>query len=118
MNIRSIRVIMTKSALTHPDSVEPIMEEVKKHDIRYIRLIIVDLNGMPRALLIPEYELPKALNEGIGIDGSSLGLVTIEHSDLAAHPDPSTFLIPMWETPGVAVMFTYLSNPDGTPFDG
>ena len=79
---------MTKSALTHPDSVEPIMDEVKKHDIRYIRLIIVDLNGMPRALLIPEYELPKALKEGIGIDGSSLGLVNIEHSDLAAPPRP------------------------------
>jgi len=109
---------MTGNALNHPDSVQPIMEEVKKHDIRYIRLIIVDLNGMPRALLIPEYELPKALNEGIGVDGSSMGLVSIEHSDLAVHPDPTTFLIPMWETPGIAVMFTYLSNPDETPFDG
>jgi glutamine synthetase len=109
---------MMKSDLNHSDSVTPIMEEVKKHDIRYIRLIIIDLNGMPRALLVPEYELPKALNEGIGIDGSSLGLVKIEHSDLSAHPDPSTFLIPMWETPGVAIMFTYLGNPDGTPFDG
>jgi glutamine synthetase len=24
----------------------------------------------------------------------------------------------MWETPGVAVIFTYLSNPNGTPFEG
>ncbi|MGD0804458.1 MAG: glutamine synthetase family protein [Candidatus Bathyarchaeia archaeon] len=109
---------MTKPALTHPDSVDSIMEEVKKHDIRYVRLVIVDLNGMPRAMLIPEYQLPITLREGIGFDGSSMGLVNIEHSDLTAHPDPSTFLIPMWETPGVALMFTYLSNPDGSPFDG
>ncbi len=110
--------IMTQSALTHPESIESIMEEVKKHDIRYVRLIIIDLNGMPRAMLIPEYQLPIALSEGIGFDGSSMGLVNIEHSDLTAHPDPGTFLIPMWETPGVAVMFTYLSKPDGVPFEG
>jgi glutamine synthetase len=109
---------MIINSLTSPDSVEPIMAEVKKHDIRYIRLIIIDLNGMPRAMLIPEYQLPTALREGIGFDGSSMGLVNIEHSDLTAHPDPSTFLIPMWETPGVAVIFTYLSNPNGTPFEG
>ena len=42
----------------------------------------------------------------------------IEGSDLIANPDPSTFLIPMWETPGVAIMFCYISNPDGTPFEG
>jgi len=35
-----------------------------------------------------------------------------------AHPDPSTFLIPLWETPGVALMFCYVSKPDGTPFEG
>ena len=109
---------MSSDVLTHPDSVEPLMEEVKRKDIRYIRLIIVDLNGMPRSLLIPEYELPKALREGIGFDGSSMGLVSIEHSDLAVHPDPSTFLVPMWETPGVALMFSYLSNPDGSQFYG
>ena len=109
---------MIMNSLTSPDSVEPIMAEVKKHDIRYIRLIIVDLNGMPRAMLIPEYQLPTTLREGIGFDGSSMGLVNIEHSDLTAHPDPSTFLIPMWETPGVAVIFTYLSNPNGSPFEG
>ena len=104
--------------MTHPDSVEPIMNEIKKRDIRYVRLIIVDLNGMPRALLIPEYEIPRALSEGIGIDGSSIGLVPIEHSDITAHPDPSTYLVPMWETPGIALMFTYLSDPSGTPLKG
>ena len=109
---------MPKSVLTHPDSIEPIMAEVKKRDIRYIRIIVVDMNGMPRALFIPEYELPTALRDGIGIDGSSLGLVPIEHSDLTAHPDPSTFMVPMWETPGIALMFTYLSRPNGVPFEG
>lgn len=118
MMVCSVPGIMTKFELRHPESIEPIMAEVKRHDIRYIRLIIVDLNGMPRAMLIPEYQLPTALKDGIGFDGSSMGLVNIEHSDLTMHPDPSTFIAPMWETPGVAVMFTYLSKPDGTHFEG
>jgi len=92
---------------------------VRKHDIKYIRLIVVDLNGQPRAMLIPEYELEYALTYGIGFDGSSIaGFATIERSDLVANPDPSTFLIPMWEAPGIATMFCYISNPDGTPFQG
>ncbi len=110
---------MSENALTHEEAVEPLMDLVRKHDIKYIRLIVVDLNGQPRAMLIPEYELPRALRYGIGFDGSSIaGFAEIEQSDLIANPDPSTFLIPMWEAPGIATMFCYISNPDGSPFEG
>ena len=109
---------MSSTNLTHPEAVEPLMAKVKEHDIKYIRLILIDLDGMPRALLIPEYQLPIALKEGIGVDGSSMGLVNIENSDVALHPDPATFLVPMWETPGVALIFCYISNPDGSQFPG
>lgn len=109
---------MSPSKLTHPDAVGPIMEKIREHDIKYVRLILIDLDGMPRALLIPEYEVTKALTEGIGVDGSSMGLVNIEDSDIAVHPDPATFLVPMWEAPGVALMFCYISKPDGSPFLG
>jgi glutamine synthetase len=95
------------------------MESVKKHDIKYIRLIVIDINGTPRAMVIPEYELEQALTYGIGFDGSSIpGFAVVNKSDLHANPDPSTFIIPMWETPGMAIMFCYISNPDGSPFEG
>ena len=110
---------MTENSLTHEEAVEPLMDLVKRHDIKYIRLTVVDLNGQPRAMLIPEYELDYAMRYGIGFDGSSIeGFAEIERSDLVANPDPSTFLIPMWEAPGVATMFCYISNPDGSPFEG
>ena len=111
--------IMADFKLTREDSVEPLMELVRRHDIKYVRLVVVDLDGSPRAMLIPEYELEFALVYGIGFDGSSIaGFGTVNQSDLVANPDPSTFIIPMWETPGIAVMFSYISNPDGSYFEG
>lgn len=98
------------------EAIRTLEEKVKKHDIRYIRLIIVNLQGQPKAMLIPEYELEEALRYGEGFDGSSMGFTGIEMSDLIAYPDPSSFLIPMWEAPGVAVMFCYIHNPDGSPY--
>ena len=110
---------MTENSLTNEEAVGPLMDLVRKHDIKYIRLIVVDLNGQPRAMLIPEYELEYAMRYGIGFDGSSIaGFADIERSDLIANPDTSTFLIPMWEAPGIATMFCYISNPDSSPFEG
>jgi glutamine synthetase len=110
---------MVEFKLTREEAVGPIEGLVRKHDIKYFRLIVVDLEGNPRAMLIPEYELEYALCYGIGFDGSSIaGFREVNQSDIVAHPDPSTFLIPMWETPGIATMFCYISNPDGSRFEG
>lgn len=107
------------SSLTTGDAVEPIMELIKRHDTKYIRLIVIDPMGSPKAMLIPEYNMRDALTHGVAFDGSSiLGFAEVNKSDLNLHPDPSTFLVPMWETPGIALMFCYVSNPDGTPFLG
>ena len=105
--------------LTNGDAVEPIMDLVARHDIKYVRLIVIDCLGGPRAMLIPEYNIRDALTHGVAFDGSSVpGYAEVNRSDLNLHPDPATFLVPMWETPGIALMFCYVSNPDGTPFAG
>jgi len=112
-------VIMVSSVLTNEDSVGLIMEKVAKHDIKYVRLIVVDPHGSPRAMLIPEYQVRDSLENGVAFDGSSIpGFADVNQSDLNLHPDPSTFLVPMWETPGIALMFCYVSRPDGIPFEG
>ncbi len=110
---------MIGKGLTNEDAVEPVMDLVQRHDIKYIRLIVIDLNGTPKAMIIPEYQVKEALTNGIAFDGSSIhGFAEVNKSDLNLHPDPATFLVPMWETPGIALMFCYVSNPDGTPFLG
>lgn len=110
---------MASNSLTNGEAVDSVMELLGRHDIKYVRLIIIDSLGSPRAMLVPEYEIKPALEYGIAFDGSSIpGFAEVNRSDLNAHPDPSTFLVPMWETPGIALMFCYVSNPDGTPFAG
>ena len=110
---------MVTSELTNGEAVKSIMEKVKRHDIKYVRLIVIDPNGGPRAMLIPEYQVQDGLENGIAFDGSSIpGFAEVNNSDLNLHPDPSTFIVPMWETPGIAVMFCYVSNPNGTVFAG
>jgi len=91
--MRSIKriSIMADFKLTSEESLDTIMGLIKKHDIKYIRLIVVDLDGSPRAMLIPEYEMEYALRYGIGFDGSSIaGFRDVNDSDLIANPDPST----------------------------
>ncbi len=110
---------MVDFKLTSEEYLDTVMGLVKKHDMKYIRLIVIDLDGNPRAMLVPEYEMEFALTYGIGFDGSSIaGFRDVNESDLVAHPDPTTFLIPMWETPGIAIMFCYVGKPNGEPFEG
>ena len=101
------------------DAVGPILDLIEKNDIHYIRLIIIDINGRPRAMLIPKYVVEETLEEGIGFDGSSIpGFTTLDESDLVAHPDPESFVIPPWEHPNTAYMFCYVYRPNGKPFEG
>jgi len=101
------------------DAVGPILDLIDKNDVRFLRLITVDLNGRPRAMLIPKYEVENALQEGMGFDGSSIpGFSTLDKSDLVARPDPETFVIPPWEHPNTADMFCYVYRPSGVSFEG
>jgi glutamine synthetase len=80
---------MVDFKLTQEEAVEPIDSLLKKWDTKYIRLIVVDLDGNPRAMLIPEYEMEFALTLGIGFDGSSIaGFRDVNESDLVASWSP------------------------------
>jgi glutamine synthetase len=65
-------------------------------------------------------ELPRALGDGMGFDGSSIeGFARIEESDMVARPDPSTFAMLPWESKEqpVARMFCDIYTPRGKPFE-
>jgi len=94
---------------------------VKERKVRYIRLWFTDVLGFLKGFTITVDELPRALGDGMGFDGSSIeGFARIEESDMVARPDPTTFAILPWESKDqpVARMFCDIYTPNGKPFGG
>ena len=104
-----------------PKTKSEIMKLVKVNKVRYIRLWFTDVLGFLKGFTITINELPRALGDGMGFDGSSIeGFARIEESDMIARPDPATFAILPWESKEqpVARMFCDIYTPDGKPFAG
>lgn len=97
-----------------------LIEIIKREGVEALRLWFVDILGQLKGFSISVAELDRALEEGIGFDGSSVeGFVRIEESDLLAIPDPDTFFVLPWKVGGVTtgVMLCDIYYPDGRPFE-
>ena len=98
-----------------------VLRTVQEREIRFIRLWFTDVLGFLKSFAIPAEELPEALEEGTGFDGSAIdGFARVQEADMVAHPDPSTFQLLPWrpDQPGVARMFCDIRRPDGEDFEG
>ena len=73
---------------------EYVLRLAKEHDVRFIRLWFTDILGFLKSFAITIDELEKALEEGMGFDGSAIeGFARIDESDMLAVPDPNTFCL-------------------------
>ena len=102
-------------------SKEEIIQYVLEDDVKFIRLAFCDVFGRQKNISIMPHELARAFEYGIAIDGSAIaGFGGETHSDLLLHPDPSTLSQLPWrpEHGKVVRMFSGISWPDGTPFEG
>ncbi|MBU3958701.1 MAG: glutamine synthetase family protein, partial [Candidatus Omnitrophica bacterium] len=103
-----------------PKTKSDVMKLVKEYKVRYIRLWFTDVLGFLKGFTITVDELPRALGDGMGFDGSSIeGFARIEESDMIARPDVATFAVLPWESKeqAVARMFCDIYKPDGRPFE-
>ncbi|MCD6595466.1 glutamine synthetase [bacterium] len=99
---------------------DEVLSTVKNEKIEVVRLWFTDVLGMLKGFSLRVEDLPRALDEGIGFDGSSVeGFVRIEESDLLAFPDTDTFALLPAEFGGVrtAVMICDILYPDSTHFE-
>jgi glutamine synthetase len=72
-------------------TITKIKEDIKKYDIKFIKLLFTDLEGFLRNLEIPAHQLDQALKGGQMFDGSSIkGFAEISKSDLFLNPDKDT----------------------------
>ena len=104
-----------------PKTKQDVIRLVKKNKIKFIRLSFTDVLGFLKGFTITVDELNRALEDGMGFDGSSIeGFARIEESDMTARPDISTFALLPWESKErpVARMFCDIYTPEGKPFAG
>jgi glutamine synthetase len=108
---------MARAATDHRDYV---LQTANERGVRYVRMWFVDVLGLLKSVAIPVSELESALDQGVGIDGSSLeGSARLAERDVIARPDPTTFQILPWRPEGaVARMFCDVTMADERPFPG
>jgi glutamine synthetase len=103
------------------ESASYVISACRENDVKFIRLWFTDIVGSLKSFAITVEELEKALDEGMGFDGSSIeGFARIDESDMIAMPDPTTFQLVPWRPKerGVARMFCDIYRPDGSAFEG
>ena len=101
-------------------SKEEVLQFVEEEDVKFIRLAFCDVFGKQKNIAIMPSELPRAFGYGIAFDVSAItGFGDETHSDLLLHPIPDTLMLLPWrpEHGKVVRMFTYITYPDGTPFE-
>ena len=98
---------------------QDVLDFIQEEDVKFIRLAFFDLAGRQKNVSIMPNQLPRAFQDGISFDASSVeGFQTPDKSDLFLHPDPSTMTIIPWRptTGKVVRMFCDIRNPDGSPY--
>jgi glutamine synthetase len=81
---------------------------IKEHNIRMVDLKFSDLAGRWHHVTISAVEFTQQLlTNGVGFDGSSVGLKSVKSGDMALIPDLSTGVIdPFWDIPTIS----FISN--------
>lgn len=87
---------------------------IKEKAIDYIQFHFTTILGDLKAVEFPA-NLWEELKDGTGVDGSSLGLLTTEQSDMRIVPDYNTFSIFPW-SPRVGRFICDLTDNQGAPY--
>lgn len=100
-------------------SEKEVLQYVQEDDVKFVRLAFCDVFGKQKNIAIIATELPRAFEQGIAIDASSVaGFGGHVRSDLLLFPHAETISELPWrpDTGKVVRMFCDLRLPDGTPF--
>ncbi len=98
-----------------------VLQFVMENDVKFVRLAFTDIFGTLKNISILSSELPRAFDQGISFDASSVdGFMNVEESDLYLHPDPATLAVLPWrpQTGRVVRFYCDITYPDGSPFAG
>ena len=100
---------------------QDILDFVEDNNVKFVRFAFCDIFGTQKNIAVLASDLPKAMEDGVCFDGSSIaGFMKVEESDLVLRPDLSTVTILPWRPTEGRVMqfFCDVEKPDGDPFGG
>ena len=95
---------------------QDILDFVEDNNVKFVRFAFCDIFGTQKNIAVLANDLPKALEDGVCFDGSSIaGFMKVEESDLVLRPDLSTVTILPWRPTEGRVMqfFCDVEKPDG-----
>ncbi|MBN1956120.1 MAG: type I glutamate--ammonia ligase [Anaerolineae bacterium] len=92
---------------------------VAEHDVQMIDLKFTDLWGRWHHLTIPRVQFtPALMEEGVGFDGSAVGIRSVKAGDMVLVPDLKTgFLDPFWEATTLSFICKTLEADTKAIFD-
>jgi len=104
---------------------DEILALIESEGVDFLRLQFTDILGTVKNVSIPAHQAPKAFEEGIYFDGSSIeGFVRIQESDMRLNPDPDTFAVMPWRsqkedgTVSARLICDVINTSTGEPFEG
>ncbi|MHA1712824.1 MAG: glutamine synthetase family protein, partial [Candidatus Ranarchaeia archaeon] len=102
--------------MTSTQTIQDLRLKVERNKVDFLSFHFTDIDGHLRAMDAPVHLLETAIEEGLGLDGSSIpGLAPINQSDLLLKPDPSTFALLPWAD-HVARIVCDICTTNGEPF--
>lgn len=99
-------------------TLKQVQEYLQKNQIEAVDLKFCDLWGRQHHLTVPPSQFKaELLEQGIGFDGSSIGLKSVKSGDMVMVPDLTTaFLDPFWEVPTLSFLCNALNASDMSIF--
>ncbi|MHC1741256.1 MAG: type I glutamate--ammonia ligase [Anaerolineaceae bacterium] len=93
-------------------------EYIKKHSVRMVDLKFTDLWGRWHHVTLSSTQFqPRLMQDGVGFDGSSVGLKSVKSGDMSLIPDLSTgFMDPFCEVPTISFLCNTLEADTKVPF--
>src|SRR5262252_2582654 len=108
-------------ATSDPDARKEVLKRIDDEGVEFVLLWFTDIEGHLKSFAVTPSEVPDALDDGMGFDGSSItGFNAIEESDMVAIPDPTTYQLMPWREGETKVgrMICDIVTPDGNPYEG
>lgn len=86
--------------------IEKLLKKIKDEKFEFVDIKMTDLRGYWRHITIPADKFgEKTFTDGVGVDGSSMGFLSVKAGDMIALPDPSYWFVdPFFSSPTLSIL--------------